>query len=51
MLAARTGSWHTTLVIAALMNVVAAFLMLLVLRPLRMRLIRHEDALSPAAAD
>jgi OFA family oxalate/formate antiporter-like MFS transporter len=51
MLAARTGSWHTTLVIAALMNVVAAFLMLLVLRPLRVRMIRHEEALSPASAD
>jgi OFA family oxalate/formate antiporter-like MFS transporter len=51
MLAARTGSWHTTLVIAALMNIVAAFLMLLVLRPLRVRLIRHEEALSPASAD
>jgi OFA family oxalate/formate antiporter-like MFS transporter len=51
MLAARTGSWHTTLVIAAIMNVVAAFLMLLVLRPLRVRLIHREEALAPASAD
>ena len=51
ILAARTGSWHTTLVTAALMNVVAAFLMLLVLRPLRMRLIRREEAVAPSPAD
>jgi OFA family oxalate/formate antiporter-like MFS transporter len=51
ILAARTGSWHTTLVIAALMNVVAAFLMLLVLRPLRVRLIHREETLAPASAD
>jgi OFA family oxalate/formate antiporter-like MFS transporter len=49
LLAARTGSWHTTLMIAAGANVAAAFLMLLVLKPLRVRLIREETA--PAAAD
>jgi OFA family oxalate/formate antiporter-like MFS transporter len=51
VLAARTGSWHTTLVIAAGANVVAAFLMLLVLRPLRVRLIRREEAVTVAAGD
>ena len=51
VLAARTGSWHTTLVIAALMNIAAAFLMLLVLRPLRLRLIRREETLAPSSAD
>ena len=51
ILAARTGSWHLTLVIAAVANVVAAFLMLLVLRPLRVRSIQREDALAPAASD
>lgn len=51
ILAARTGSWHTTLVIAALANIAAAFLMLLVLRPLRMRLIRREEAVPAPAAD
>lgn len=51
VLAARTGSWHLTLVIAAVANVVAALLMLLVLRPLRVRSIRREDALAAAASD
>lgn len=51
LLAARTGSWHTTLVIAAIANIVAAFLMLLVLKPLRVRLIRREDAVAAASAD
>lgn len=51
ILAARTGSWHTTLLIAAAMNVVAAFLMLLVLRPLRVRMIHREEALASAPAD
>ena len=51
LLAARTGSWHTTLVIAAVANIVAAFLMLLVLKPLRVRMIRREDAVAAASAD
>lgn len=51
LLAARTGSWHITLVIAAIANVVAALLMILVLRPLRVRLIRHEEAATATAAD
>jgi MFS transporter, OFA family, oxalate/formate antiporter len=51
ILAARTGSWHVTLVIAALANVAAALLMLLVLRPIRMRAIRREEAVATVAAD
>ena len=51
ILAAKTGSWHTTLVIAAVANVVAALLMLLVLRPLRARLIRREEAVAAVPAD
>ena len=51
LLAAKTGSWHTTLVIAAMANVVAALLMLLVLKPLRVRLIRREEAAAATAAD
>jgi OFA family oxalate/formate antiporter-like MFS transporter len=51
ILAAKTGSWHTTLVIAAVANIAAALLMLLVLRPLRVRLIRHEEAATAPAAD
>ena len=50
ILAARTGSWHTTLVIAAVANIVAALLMLLVLKPLRVRLIHHEEAAVPASS-
>jgi MFS transporter, OFA family, oxalate/formate antiporter len=51
ILAARTGSWSVTLVIAAVANVLAALLMLVVLKPLRNRLIRREEAIAPAAAD
>jgi OFA family oxalate/formate antiporter-like MFS transporter len=51
ILAARTGSWHTTLLIASAANVVAALLMLLVLRPIRVRAIRREEALAATAAD
>jgi MFS transporter, OFA family, oxalate/formate antiporter len=51
ILAARTGSWHLTLVIASAANVVAALLMLLVLRPIRVRAIRQEDALAATPAD
>ncbi len=51
ILAARTGNWHLTLVIAAIANIVAALLMLLVLRPIRVRAIHREEALAPSAAD
>ena len=51
ILAARTGSWHQTLVIAAVMNVVAALLMIVVLRPIRVRAIRREETLAAAPAD
>ena len=51
ILAARTGSWHLTLVIASIANIVAALLMLFVLRPIRVRAIRREEALAAAAAD
>lgn len=51
ILAARTGSWHTTLVIAALANVAAALLMILVLRPIRVRTIRREESLAATPAD
>ena len=51
ILAARTGNWHLTLVIASAANVVAALLMLLVLRPIRVRAIRREEALAATPAD
>jgi MFS transporter, OFA family, oxalate/formate antiporter len=37
VIALRTGSWFTTLVVAALADIVAAFLMIGVVRPLRVR--------------
>jgi hypothetical protein len=40
-----------TLVIASVANVVAALLMLLVLRPLRVRAIHLEEALRATASD
>jgi len=49
--AARTGSWSTTLMIAAAANIVAALIMLLVLRPLRARELRREEALAAIPAD
>jgi OFA family oxalate/formate antiporter-like MFS transporter len=51
ILAARTGSWHTTLVIASVANLVAAVLMLAVLRPLRVRAIRREEAIAATSSD
>jgi OFA family oxalate/formate antiporter-like MFS transporter len=51
ILAARTGSWHLTLLIASLANVLAALLMVVVLRPLRVRAIRREEALAATASD
>jgi OFA family oxalate/formate antiporter-like MFS transporter len=51
ILAARTGSWHMTLVIASVANLVAAALMLAVLRPLRVRAIRREEALAATSSD
>lgn len=51
ILAARTGNWTLTLEIAAVANIAAALLMLLVLRPIRIRAIRREEALSAAPAD
>ncbi len=51
ILAARTGNWTLTLEIAAAANIVAALLMLLVLRPIRIRAIRREEAVSAAPAD
>jgi OFA family oxalate/formate antiporter-like MFS transporter len=51
ILAARTGSWHLTLVIASVANLVAAVLMLAVLRPLRVRAIRREEAIAATSSD
>jgi OFA family oxalate/formate antiporter-like MFS transporter len=50
LLAARSGNWHLTLVIASVANIVAALLMLLVLRPLRARIIRNEETVAATAS-
>jgi len=51
LLAARSGNWHLTLVIASVANIVAALLMLFVLRPLRARIIRNEETVAATASD
>ena len=48
LIALRTGSWFITLVVAAIADIVAAFLMIGVVRPLRMRERQQATALSPA---
>lgn len=44
IVALRTGSWSTTLYIAAVANVIAALIMILILRPLRLRELRRQEA-------
>lgn len=50
VMALRTGSWFTTLLVAALADIAAAFLMIGVVRPMRLREVRRQEvtALSPA---
>jgi OFA family oxalate/formate antiporter-like MFS transporter len=50
VIALKTGSWFTTLVIAAAADVVAAFLMIGIVRPMRVRhsSVQQAVALSPA---
>jgi OFA family oxalate/formate antiporter-like MFS transporter len=48
MLAASTGSWYATLMVAALGNCVAAVLMFFVVRPMRAKEIRGQPAVVPA---
>jgi OFA family oxalate/formate antiporter-like MFS transporter len=43
-LAQRTGSWSTTLMIAAIANIVAALMMLVLVPPLRRRELRRQQA-------
>src|SRR5437588_2784615 len=50
-IASMTGSWFTTLVVAALADVVAAFLMIGIVRPLRLREVRRREATALAPAD
>lgn len=51
IIALKTGSWFTTLLIAALADVAAAFLMIGVVRPLRLREVRSQEATALSAAD
>ena len=52
MIALRTGSWSTTLEVAAVANIIAAVMMLVLVRPLRVRDIRRQELqAAPAASD
>jgi OFA family oxalate/formate antiporter-like MFS transporter len=44
ILALRTGSWSTTLTIAAIANILAALMMIVLVRPLRVRELRRQEA-------
>ena len=44
ILALRTGNWSTTLVIAALANILAAVMMVVLVKPLRVRELRRQEA-------
>jgi OFA family oxalate/formate antiporter-like MFS transporter len=44
IIALRTGSWSTTLEIAAIANIVAALMMVALVRPLRVRELRRQEA-------
>jgi OFA family oxalate/formate antiporter-like MFS transporter len=44
IIALRTGSWSTTLVITAVANIVAALMMVVLVRPLRVRELRRQEA-------
>ena len=49
VIAVATGSWFTTLLVAAIADIVAAFIMIGLVRPLRLREMRKQEAtLSPA---
>lgn len=51
VIALRTGSWFITLVIAAVADIVAAFLMLGIVRPMRLREVRRQAATALSTAD
>jgi OFA family oxalate/formate antiporter-like MFS transporter len=49
-LTTMTGSWHFVFYSAAVMNVVAAVLAIVLLKPMRLRMARNDAAAMPAAA-
>jgi len=51
VIALRTGSWFTTLLVSALADIVAAVLMIGVVRPLRVRELKRHDATALVSAD
>jgi OFA family oxalate/formate antiporter-like MFS transporter len=51
VIALRTGSWFTTLLVSALADIVAAFLMIGVVRPLRVRELKRHEATALVSAD
>jgi MFS transporter, OFA family, oxalate/formate antiporter len=51
VIALKTGSWFTTLLVAALADIVAAFIMIGLVRPLRMREVRRQEATALSSAD
>jgi OFA family oxalate/formate antiporter-like MFS transporter len=51
VIALKTGSWFTTLLVAALADIVAAFIMIGLVRPLRMRAVRRQEAAALSSAD
>jgi MFS transporter, OFA family, oxalate/formate antiporter len=50
ILALRTGSWSTTLEIAAIANILAALMMVVLVRPLRVRELRRQETGAAALA-
>jgi OFA family oxalate/formate antiporter-like MFS transporter len=49
IIALRTGSWSTTLLTAAIANIIAALIMILLLRPLRLRELRRQETVLATA--
>jgi OFA family oxalate/formate antiporter-like MFS transporter len=47
MLVAATGSWHAVFYVAAMMNLMAAFLALFVLKPMRARMANLQADTAP----
>jgi MFS transporter, OFA family, oxalate/formate antiporter len=51
VIALKTGSWFSTLLVAAIADVAAAFLMIGIVRPMRLRQVRRQGAAAFSAAD
>jgi hypothetical protein len=50
-LAIRTGSWYATLLVAAIADVCAALIMIAIVRPLRLRGLRRQEAQDYSSSD